>query len=579
MRRLLLVTAAVAVPGTALAQDGVALLGPQFFVAILAGVVLAIGFQLLLTNLSVAAGVSAVGSFDADADSRKDLKDRDASYLSEAHKKVRKATSGLGLWTLVTASVALFFASWLGVELATTYTLLVGAVLGLVIWALFYTAMTALELSAAMSLVGFMTRTATAGLSSVYGGLSSVFARAPETRVADTAAEVVRSVKDELSRDRDVITLRRELSRFLEQAQQPAIDPVRLREELTKLFQDVQLEAVAVEDPSVLADESVVVARLEKRGMTKADAKRFATNVKDAVTNVSRELREKRGVTGVMDAAMQATGLSREEAAAQRERIERYLRETGRPELEPEQIKRDIEALFTDPAHAKETLLHRLQLFDRQTALALLTQRGFEPDKADRFVSVAESVIGRLRSMYAGQKQPSFAQGQPGETYAAGTTLTGPQGATLKQKAKERFERWLDSLQDPALRSEDVERDLELLFSDPKAGFDALRHRLQALDRETLKSVIASSRRDWSEEDVERMLVRVEGARDRALDQAERMRVEVDRRMHEAREAALKQAEEVRKDAAVAAWWAAGSAVVSGAAAVGGGMLAAVTPF
>ncbi len=34
--------------------------GPQFFIALLSGVILAFGFQLLLTNLSMAAGVSYV---------------------------------------------------------------------------------------------------------------------------------------------------------------------------------------------------------------------------------------------------------------------------------------------------------------------------------------------------------------------------------------------------------------------------------------------------------------------------------------------------------------------------------------
>jgi hypothetical protein len=32
--------------------------GPRFFIALIAGLVLAFGFQLLLTNLSVAAGIS-----------------------------------------------------------------------------------------------------------------------------------------------------------------------------------------------------------------------------------------------------------------------------------------------------------------------------------------------------------------------------------------------------------------------------------------------------------------------------------------------------------------------------------------
>ncbi len=46
--------------------------GPQFFIALIAGVVLAFAFQLLLTNLTVAAGLSYMGQSHEDGDHQSD---------------------------------------------------------------------------------------------------------------------------------------------------------------------------------------------------------------------------------------------------------------------------------------------------------------------------------------------------------------------------------------------------------------------------------------------------------------------------------------------------------------------------
>lgn len=69
--------------------------------------------------------------------------------------------------------------------------------------------------------------------------------------------------------------------------------------------------------------------------------------------------------------------------------------------------------------------------------------------------------------------------------------------------------------------------------------------RLKSIDRETLKSTLAS-RTDLSEEDVEHILNQIESTRDKVVGKAEEMKAEVERRMNRLKEAALKQAEETR---------------------------------
>ena len=94
--------------------------GPQFFISLISGLVLAFGFQLLLTNLSVAAGISYVG--------------RSSSKGSSGGLSTGKISAALGIWTVITVGLALFFACWLAVKLSLYNSALLGAITGWVLW-------------------------------------------------------------------------------------------------------------------------------------------------------------------------------------------------------------------------------------------------------------------------------------------------------------------------------------------------------------------------------------------------------------------------------------------------------------
>ena len=128
----------------------------------------------------------------------------------------------------------------------------------------------------------------------------------------------------------------------------------------------------------------------------------------------------------------------------------------------------------------------------------------------------------------------------------------------------------------PELQYEGIKHDIQMLFHDPKAGADALIRRLKAMDRDTLKAIIAS-RKDVSDEDAEHIVLQMERARDETIARYERMRDEVQHRIEEAKERALREAEETRKAARNAAWWTFGSAISSACAAVIGGVLSTYT--
>ncbi|WDT77021.1 MAG: hypothetical protein MPW16_07330 [Candidatus Manganitrophus sp.] len=542
--------AAVVTPG------GAAILfsGPHFFAALLVGIALAVAFQLALTHLSVAAGVSAVGPVDK----RETDTSRDENIEKEdqgAMATVRKITTGYGLWTLVTASIALFFASWLAVEISLTPSVLIGAILGLTVWGLFYLAMTYLQLGAATSLIGSLINTATSGIRSMGEAASSLFGTSPEKQAADTAAQVTAAVRDEIFGEMAPEDVRNQLQQFIQELKPKPIDPRQIREELEQLFSETEIRAMTVHDDRL--DRDKLIASFDTKYGSPERRREKMERAKGAVATAQEEAKSGKSVAEkVVDTGLRvAAGYSKEEAERTRREWEQYLRNTGKEALNPDSIKREIETLVHDPKKGAALLQSRAnEAFNKSTVVSLLEQRqDMSHEEAERTADRAEQIIREFRQR-GGEVQESL--------------------SALQESAVARVRKYLDSLNRPDQKYGGLRDDLMRLFRDPKGGAEALADRLKSIDRETLKSTLAS-RTDLSEEDVEHILNQIESTRDKVVGKAEEMKAEVERRMNRLKEEALKQAEETRKVVAAAAWWTFITAVVSGAAAVAGGIVGA----
>jgi nucleoid DNA-binding protein len=223
--------------------------------------------------------------------------------------------------------------------------------------------------------------------------------------------------------------------------------------------------------------------------------------------------------------------------------LEAYLRGSGKEELNPEAIKRDLHLLLHDPRVGIESIGDRLSHFDRSTIITLLKLREDLSDDeaaqiADTMISVRDQFVEQVRGIQ--RRIQDVIDG----IFA-------------------RIRDYLNSLDRPELNYDSIKRDVRTLFDDPQAGFDALRDRLSSFNRETLVAIM-SSREDISEEDANRIIDQIERARNNVLQRAERIQHEAQRRLEEVKHQAQQQAEETRKAAASAAWWLFATALVSG---------------
>lgn len=234
--------AQVPIDGAATRPEDAALVfsGPKFFVALISGVVLAFAFQLVLTNLSVAAGISYLGR-DSDH-SDHDHHDHDSGSVGGT---IRKIGFAVGIWTLITVTIALFLACLLAVKLSLFESAALGAIVGLVIWATYFSLLVWVSSSTVGSLVGSLVNTATSGFQSLVGTVSAAIgAKAVNQQVVSTAEAAAAAVRRELGSAADPGSIRDSLEDYLDRVRPAQMDMGRVRRELEGLVNDPELQNI-----------------------------------------------------------------------------------------------------------------------------------------------------------------------------------------------------------------------------------------------------------------------------------------------------------------------------------------------
>jgi nucleoid DNA-binding protein len=318
---------------------------------------------------------------------------------------------------------------------------------------------------------------------------------------------------------------------YLRNTGKEELNPEGIQRDLNRLFENPKEGAIALRRRLSQIDRDTLVKLLAQRqDLSEEQVNQIIDAVQNSIRNIVR-------------APRRFAQRTQQRVENFRDYLEEYLRRTGKKELNPEGIKRDLSLLLRDPRVGIESLGDRLSQFDRDTIIALLKLREDLSDEeaariADTIVSVRDNFVEQVRGI-----QRSIQD-----------TIEG---------IFARIRNYLNSLERPELNYDGIKRDIRKLFDDPQAGFEALRDRLSAFNRETLVAIL-SSREDISEEDANRIIDQIERVRNTVLQRAERIQQQAQRRLEQLKHQAQLQAEETRKAAATAAWWLFTTAVVSG---------------
>lgn len=320
------------------------------------------------------------------------------------------------------------------------------------------------------------------------------------------------------------------ISEYLRNTNLEELNPEGIQQDLTKLLNNPKEGALAFRDRLSQVDRETLVKLLSQReDLSEEQVNQTIDQVEEAIQNIVRAPQRlaKRAGKQVLD--FEAN-------------LENYLRNTDKEELNPEGIKRDLQILVQDPRAGMGTLLERVSQFDRETLVAVLSQReDISEEEAnqivDRIVSVRDSIQEQFQQIQ--QKMQSILD-------------------SIFGKVRD----YLNSLERPELNYEGIKQDFAQVFDDPKIGFEALRDRLGEFDRDTLVAVL-SSREDISEEQANQIVNRIEEARNSVLHQAERIQQETQKRLNAIKAEAKRQAKDTRKAVTDAAWWLFGASFTS----------------
>ncbi|WP_287128799.1 hypothetical protein [Candidatus Cyanaurora vandensis] len=247
---------------------------PQFFVALVAGLALALAFQLLLTNLSVATGISLLGNVNPSS-----MDSSEGESLGGAFRKIGVA---VGLWTLVTVSLALFVASFLAVKLSLTTDVVLGAILGLVIWAAYFSLLVWGGSNTVGSLVGSLVNTVNAGFQGLVGTAAAAFGgKSVNDQVVATAEAAAAAMRREFGGD-DHTTVREMVEDYLGDIRRPEMDLPRIRREFEKLFNDPELQSLASRERLANVDRKTFVDLVSSRtDLSRKEVDRLTDQLQD----------------------------------------------------------------------------------------------------------------------------------------------------------------------------------------------------------------------------------------------------------------------------------------------------------
>lgn len=570
---------------------GLMFLSPQFFVALIAGVIMAFGFQFLLTNFSIAAKISNWDEALPDDDD-----DDDSESLGT---KVRKTEGLVGAWILVTVNIALFLACFLAVKLTSIASVDGAAIIGIVIWAAYFLTLVWLGSSAVGSLIGSLMKTAFSGVQGVMGTAGAAMSgKMASDQMVNTVEASVAAVRRELSSAVDPDSIRETVQDYVGSLQLPKLDIKEIRGQFEKLLGDADIKSLAESDVLKNVNRQTFVDLVSSRtdfskdeinqvadqleGVWKQafgqlqqqqDPKLELVNfLKSAAPDLlkSDELNAKlsqvlattenksessNGMNRAMQLGVEAlvgTLLSRTDLSdVDVEKISGKLQEfTAKgtekakslgskvadklPAFSFHTVKADVEnyLLNSQPWHLnRETIKQEFRdvIYDPEAAPGAILHQ-LELLNPEYFVGI----LGR-REGFTEEQTKEIAQQLESVRQEVLEIVQGAASEEQSQDLRSRIENYLRSTGKEELNPEGIEKDFQALLEDRDAGFEAVRDRLSQFDRDTLVQLLGQ-REDFSPEEADQLIGRLESSRDRVISKAQELQEQAKSKAQELRQ-------------------------------------------
>jgi hypothetical protein len=525
----------------------------QFFVAIIAGVLLALIFQVLLTALSVALGISMIGNLKQSyVDSKVKPKSNsdtddytfDQDYDSGTSTGV-KISSAFGVWSLFTTALALFGACALALNLSFFGSVASNLTVALVIWALFFLILFYLETRIVNTVVGGLVTTATSGLKSSANAVKQLFTSSQEKKVQKSIDNTIDKIRKDFNVNLDTSKLSDVLDKFVNRVDNKLPNYDTLKKDL---------ESIAKKSKSKnTAGKYMAIQQVLSKAIEKADSNGNSTDNNGKVEQLKTILAElKEAYTsdsstteGIKDIVTEYSSIEKSQIDEKINQVKQYLSDATPESLSKDTLSKDLNKILSDPKSIGAVMSKKFQDFDRNKIIDTLSQNSnLDKNQLNTYADNIENAIDKTRK-----------------------TIEENDINTIKTNTEKSIANFFDGTEREELRYDDLKRDLNKIYNNPKDSLTIIKSRLSKMDGETVKALVTNNNY-IDEKHIDGITSQISSTFDTIKSQVASIEQKAHEQLEMTKRKAVIQAEHARKTAASAAWWLVITVIVSGGAAM-----------
>lgn len=527
----------------------------HFFISIIAGVIIAVGVQFILSNLAIAAGISAIGDI-----SQSGTESADTNSSSVSGKKV---ISGLGLFSTVTMSVSLIAGTWLALDLIAAPSILNGAIAGLVIWAFFFLICFYFDIKFTTRVTGSLYSFIQSSLSKTSTTLSGIFTSSTP-KPEDFAQKTIQAIHKEIRQEFDTSDIDKKIKSYIDRASND-FSAKDIRKELENLLHEIEIEEQYTTDDPDAARKLILEVANKQSNINSKDKQKISDTISELKKANKDGDNNKQKVVSAFDKLSPG---EEEQGQVYREKLIEYLNTMDRDEVSVEELEADLDKLLNDPSQTQQVISQRISQIDRETIkAAVASHSSMDERKADKVLQAFDSIVAKLGGKQAELKDKAQ------KTKSDDTQPTTTNLPAKRSKVEQRIQQWFDRTGRSELAYRDIKADFMEMLDNPKIAPEVLGKRVKNMNEQTVRALLTNNDR-LNDEDIEHYLEQYKSARAELTEKLNLYQKEASERINTLKKGAMQQAENARVLAASAAWWLFVSAIVSGAAATVAGALA-----
>ena len=454
------------------------IVSPNFFLAIFAGVVLALAFQFILTAVSAAAGVTAIGNVKKSF--AKGNANPSGNEVKEEYGHDQDSSSGMstgvmittafGIWSVITTCIALFGATALALNLSVVETSSTNIVTALVIWALFFLILFYLETRIAGSLVGNLISAATSGLKSSASAIGSMFATSPESKIENVIGSTLDRVRAEFDSGLNTDKLSKTLDNFLSKVDNKVPDYDELKADIENIAKESGSEKSS---GKWMAAQQVMTKFVDENSDSDdADKKGKAQKLKELLDTAKEKYNASSGkVEGAKNVVEEFTSLDREEIDKRVQQAQEFLSNSTPDDMSNDDIETKFKEILNDPSMITSLVSDGFKDLDREKIVGLLDRNSnLKKEDIEKYADTVESSVQKITKQFDKDNENRFTK-----------------------RMEERVQGFFNGTGKQELDYSLLKQDVLKIMDNPKDSLDIIKERFSTFDSDTLRAVVTNN--------------------------------------------------------------------------------------